>query len=166
MPSKAKIPITRIVRKLRAIRPQQASDLRAAGVSLRLLGSGLYRDGYKVKDCDLVLKFPRKIALKSGKKSLAEGRKHSAAEIRRLRRLRQVTCLDKFLPEIFYYDKKSGVIGMKYYPTFTDFEDQADAMGTVIESLIFGVSRIRCTDIHTENVRQNKERAVIIDLGL
>lgn len=142
------------------------NDLRKNGISLRLLGSGLYRDGYKVRDCDLVFKFPRTIELKSGKKSLAEGRKHSAAEIRRLRRLRQVGALDPFLPEIFYYDKKSGVIGMRYYPTFIDFEDQADAMGNVIGKLIHSLMRVTCGDIHTENVRRNKETAVIIDLGL
>jgi tRNA A-37 threonylcarbamoyl transferase component Bud32 len=135
-------------------------------VKLRLLGVGLYREGFKVRDCDLVIKFPRQMALKSGKKSLTEGKKHSAQEIRRLRRLRQVGTLNTFLPEVFYYDKKSGVIAMKYYSKFSDFEEQADAMGGIIESLIFRLTRVRCGDIHTDNVRQDKDHAIIIDLGL
>jgi tRNA A-37 threonylcarbamoyl transferase component Bud32 len=123
---------------------------------MRILGEGVYRSGYKVRHCDLVIKFPTD----------AEGVKHSAQEIKRLRRLKQCGTLDRFLPEVFYYDKKSGVIVMRYYPEFVDFEDEADAMGSMIGALIQRLTRVKCSDIHTDNVRQNKDDAIIIDLGL
>ena len=58
---------------------------------------------------------------------------------------------------------------MKYYERFKDFEDQADAMGFMIGKLIYRITRVRCSDIHTENIRQGRypnARAVLVDLGL
>jgi hypothetical protein len=72
------------------------------------------------------------------------------------------------LPEVFYYDKARGIIVMRKYPKYDSFEDQADAMGQMIQRLIFAVVRIRCQDIHTENVRKrrmNHDQSVLIDLG-
>lgn len=123
---------------------------------MRLLGKGLFRMGYKIRNCDLVIKFPMG----------EEGRRHSAQEIRHVKRLKKDRTLTRFLPEIFYYSKKSGVILMRYYPQFRDFEEQADALGRLIGRLIYRVTRVPCTDVHTENVRQGPfERAIIIDLG-
>ena len=130
---------------------------------MRLLGRGLFRAGYKVKNTDIVLKFPN-TPDKSG-----ENIQHRTQEIRRLRRLKKAGTLNPFLPEVFYYDKKSGVIAMRYYPEFDGYEEQADAMGKMIGKLIYRIARVRCTDIHTENVRKGRwdglKNAIIIDLG-
>lgn len=72
------------------------------------------------------------------------------------------------LPEVFYYDKARGIVVMRKYPKYDSFEDQADAMGQMIQRLIFAVVGIRCQDIHTENVRKrrmNHDQSVLIDLG-
>jgi len=72
------------------------------------------------------------------------------------------------LPEVFYYDQTHGIIVMRKYPKYDSFEDQADAMGQMIQRLIYAVTRVKCQDIHTENVRKrrmNHEGAVLIDLG-
>lgn len=157
--SSRKTPISRVVRRIRALKPKTIRELRAAGIAARLLGTGAFRNGYKIRNCDLVVKFP-----------LSEfGVTHSAHEMGRLRRLRRIKVLDRFLPEVYYYDKKSGVIVMKHYAAFRDFEEQADAMGNMIEKLIFRIARVKCTDIHTENIRQGRypnARAVLVDLGL
>lgn len=150
-----------MIRKLKATCPKTVAEARAAGIKMRLLGTGLFRSGYKIKNSDVVLKFPHN----SGDVRLREGIEHSTQEIRRLRRLRAVGGLDQFLPEILYYDKKAGVIAMRYYPEFEGFEEQADAMGAMIGKLLFKIARVRCTDIHTENVRKARWNAVIIDLG-
>ncbi len=156
--SSRKISISRVIRKIRALNPKTASDIRAAGIRLRLLGKGLYRNGFKVVNCDLVIKMP--IETGNG------GREHSASEMRRIRRLRQFGKMEKFLPEIFYYNKTSGVLAMRYYPAYESFEDQADALGTLAGELIWCWTTIKCNDIHTENVREGPRNAVIIDLGL
>jgi len=124
---------------------------------MRLLGKGLFRTGYKVKGCDLVIKFPG---------CEVEDLWHSRQEVRRLNRLKKAGVLREFLPEIFFYDKKTGVIAMRYYREFVNFEKQADAMGRMIQKLIYRLTRVKCTDIHTENVRSRNIRdAVLIDLG-
>ena len=91
---------------------------------------------------------------------------HSADEVRRIRQLQKEGTLKDFLPEVFYHDKKSGTVVMRYYPKFKDFESQADAMGEIISHLIYKATRIRCSDVHTENIRCGKSRlAILIDLG-
>ena len=134
---------------------------------MRLLDEGMYRRVFKVKNCDLVIKFPTVVkCLDSNTVSKASGIEHSTAEIKRLRRLLKAGIPRRFLPEVFYFDKKSGVIVMRHYTEFDDFESQADAMGEMIGRLIQKLTRVRCDDIHTENVRQQGEHAVIIDLGM
>lgn len=136
------------------------TQLRAAGLKLRLLGTGAYREAFKVVNSDVVVKFPRS-------KTTADGVKHSSQEITRLRRLRESETLRPFLPEVLYYDKAAGVVAMRYYEEFDDFEKQADAMGKMIQKLIHRISNVRCDDIHTENVRQGRGRldVILIDLG-
>lgn len=135
-------------------------SLRREGFRLRLLGVGVYREAYKVVDSDVVIKFPRS-------KTTSEGKKHSQQEMTRIRSLRESTVLAPFLPEVLYYDKSAGVIAMRYYGTFKGFEEQADAMGRMIEKLVTRISGVRVYDIHTENVRRGRGRkdCVLIDLG-
>jgi len=154
--SKRKTSAIRVIRKIQALKPASAKALREAGVRLRLLGTGLYRAGFKVVNCDLVVKFPEKTG----------GRGHAASEMRRLKRLKKLGVLDKFLPEVLYYDKPTGVIAMRYYPAYEDFEAQADALGHLAGVLIHRLTRVHCSDIHTDNVRQGVKNAVVIDLGL
>jgi len=142
------------------MRPTRVGQLRAAGLKLRLLGSGAFREGFKVVNADVVIKFPIS-------KSTSQGVKHSAQEVRRIRRLRESSTLAPFLPEVLYYDRASGVIAMRYYSEFEDFEKQADAMGKMIGKMIYRISGVKCTDVHTENVRRGRGRldCVLIDLG-
>lgn len=135
-------------------------QLRAAGLKLKLLGCGAYREAFKVVNCDVVVKFPIS-------KSTSQGVKHSQQEMRRIRRLRESNTLAPFLPEVLYYDKATGVIAMRYYPEFEDFEKEADAMGKMIQKMIYRISGVKCTDVHTENVRRGRGRldAILIDLG-
>ncbi len=86
--------------------------------------------------------------------------------MRRLSRLKKLGVLDRFLPEVLYFDRETGVIAMRYYPAFEDFEAQADALGHLAGVLIRRLTRVSCSDLHTENVRQGLKNAVIIDLGL
>ena len=88
-------------------------------------------------------------------------------EIRRIRKLRESSTLTPFLPEVIYYDRKAGVVAMRYYEAFEDFERQADAMGKMIGKMIYRISGVKCTDVHTENVRRGRGRldAILIDLG-
>jgi hypothetical protein len=70
----------------------------------------VFRSAYRVKDTDLVIKFPQE-----PNKNYAKS--HSAAEVRKIKHFTQYKSLRPHLPKIFYHDKKSGVLVMKrYYP--------------------------------------------------
>jgi hypothetical protein len=148
-----------VIQKIKNLAPTSPEDVRKAGIKMRLLGTGMFRSGYKVRNTDVVLKFP---VVTSGDRE--EGIQHSKQEIDRLRRLKRAGTVEQFLPEVFYYNKKTGVIAMRYYPAYDGFEEQADAMGKMVSKLFYRIARVRCTDIHTENVRKG-ENAIIIDLG-
>lgn len=155
-----KISLSQIVSKLRAVRPTRVGQLRAAGLKLKLLGVGAYREAFKVTNSDVVIKFP-------ASKTTSEGIKHSAMEIKRIRKLRESSTLTPFLPEVIFYDRKAGVVAMRHYETFENFELQADALGKMIGKMMSRISGMRCTDVHTENVRRGRGKldAVLIDLG-
>jgi hypothetical protein len=125
-------------------------------MKLRFLGKGLFREGFKVVNSDVVVKFPIGY----------EGSAHSRQEMRRLRRLKKEGTLRRYIPEIFYYRAETGVIAMRYYEMFVDFEEQANAIGGMLGTLIPRVTRVNCDDIHTGNIRRGPNgRAILIDLG-
>ncbi len=69
------------------------------------------------------------------------------------------------LPEVFYYDKTKGIVVMRKYPKYWSFENQANAMGRMIQRLVYAVTRVKCQDIHTGNVRRGRAQSILIDLG-
>ena len=159
---RSKIPIARAIKKIRAAKPQTHKDFKAIGLPLKWLGTGAFRECCEIVNCDLVVKFPLP------RKKVMAGRRHTATEMARLTRLRTHRVMLPHLPEVFYYDKKHGIVVMRKYPKYDSSEDQGDAMGQMIQRLIYAVARIRCTDIHTENVRKrraNHDQSVLIDLG-
>lgn len=149
-----------VLRKVRAAKPSTPKEFRALGLALRAIGSGAFRDVFKVVNCDLVVKFPME--------GRTHGKKHTLSEVRRLTRLRKSRVMRPHLPEVFYLDKQHGIVIMRYYPEYESFEAQADSMGNLIQRLIYAHTRVRTSDIHTGNVhkrRTNHEQSVIIDLG-
>jgi len=157
-----RISVAKALRIIRQSRPETPKDFRRAGLQLTFLGRGVFREVCKVRNCDLVVKFPLDDKLGDSD----EGKEHSLAEIRRVRRLNKFRVMRRHLPKIYYYDKDSGVLVMHYYPKFTTYEAEADAMGQMIQELIKSSTRVRCTDIHSENVHVTRMGdAVVIDFG-
>lgn len=153
----------RAIQKIRKNRPTNPSEFKDIGLPLRRLGAGLFRAGYKIRGCDLVVKFPLNLADKTIDR---EGIEHTAAEMRRIRRLAQSEAIRPYLPEVMYFDKKNGIIVMKYYSKFENYEKMADAMGSMAQRLIRRISHVNCSDIHTGNVRKGARYVpVIIDFG-
>jgi hypothetical protein len=160
--TRRKIPVLVALKKIRAAKPRTHKDFKDLGLPLRWVGTGAFRECCEILNCDLVVKFPL------ARKKYASGRRHTAMEMARLKRLRQHRVMHPNLPEVFYYDKKHGIIVMRKYPKYESFEDQADAMGQMIQRLIYAVTKVRCQDIHTENVRKrrmNHDQSTLIDLG-
>lgn len=144
--SRSKIPIARALKKIRAAKPQTHKDFKAIGLPLRWIGTGAFRECCEILNCDLVVKFPL------SRKKYVSGRRHTATEMARLKRLKQHRVMLPHLPEVFYYDKMRGIVVMRKYPKYDNFEDQADAMGQMIQRLIYAVVGIKCQDIHVSEI--------------
>lgn len=150
------------LRIIRLNRPTTPAEFRAAGLKLTPLSHGVFREVHKVTNCDLVVKFP----LDNGDTDVDEGKEHTEAEIRRIRRLNKFRYMRKHLPKIYWHDEDSGTLVMHYYPKFTTHEAEADAMGQMIQTLIRAATGVKCTDVHSENVHVGRVGdAVVIDFG-
>lgn len=118
---------------------------------------GLFRKVYKVRNCDLVVKFPK----------VSSGKAHSRDEVLRIKKLRRFRFMRPHLPTIHYFDSVNSVLVVDYCPKFTTHEKEADAMGLFIQRLIKVATGISIGDVHSENVHKHVKRddAVIIDAG-
>ena len=152
-----KIAVPVALRKIRTTKPTTPKEFRNIGLELRFLKSGLFRETYRVKNCDLVVKMPL----------VNEKRHHTDSEIRRIKRLSRYRFMRPYLPTVFYHDTVSGTMVMSYHPPFEDHEQQVDALGKLIQTLIYKSTGVCCSDLHSENTHQKKpdKGVVIIDLG-
>lgn len=144
---------------IKARRPKNPSEFNRSGIPIRRVSEdqGIFRAIYKVTNCDLIVKFPK----------APSGKKHTADEVTRIKKLRKFACMKAHLPTIHYYDAEAGVLVVDYCPKFTTYEKEADAMGTFIQKLIKAATGVSISDIHSENVHKHVKRddAVIIDAG-
>ena len=115
-----------------------------------------------------MVKFPLAGSGRLRKSSYRDGIEHSDTEVDRIKRLARWPVMRPHLPEVFYHDKQSGILVMRKYPKYATFETQVDAMGQMIQRLVYKLTKVRCSDIHSDNVRKrrfNNEQSVLIDLG-
>jgi hypothetical protein len=147
---------------LRAIiksRPRTPEEFRKAGIKLRYIDHGVFREVYKIQDCPLVVKFPL-----NEDQDFAGGVAHSISEVRRIARLGKIKELKPHLPRIYYHDKKGGVLVMAYYHRMTDSR-AVELLGKVVQKLVSRIARVQMSDIHSDNVRQAVGRLFFTDLG-
>ena len=136
------------IRRIKKYRPTTPAEFKDAGVPLgRLVGSGVFREVVRVKGCDLVVKFP----LDDG--GYRDGRMHTTVELRKLKKLAEYPWMRRYLPKVHYHDPKSGVLVMRYYPRFKNYEDQIEGLGNLIRVLLRRITGVNISDIHCENIR-------------
>lgn len=134
-----------------------------ANFLLKKVGDGLFRNVYAIDD--LVVKVPKKSNLKTDHTSNLYHARAEVRQINRIRKMKKYKLLRSFLPEIYYFDKKSGILLMPYYqkPTKKDAEVAAE----IFSRLAREVGRHSGGDIHDQNVMYDLENEtyVIVDLG-
>lgn len=148
------------IRRIKRFRPRTFKDFGKVGIRFgKNLGEGVFREAYQIKDLPLVVKFPIE----------DDGIDHSRDEMRKIRTLSKFKFLRKYLPKVYYYDRQSGVIVMKFYEDFEDYDDACDAVGTLAGELIKRLTGVSMVDIHSGNARirdyHEPPRLVLIDLG-
>ena len=157
-------PIRTVLRVIIKNRPRTPSDFRKAGIKLRYIDHGVFREVYKVQGCPLVVKFPL-----NEEQDFAGGVAHSISEVRRISRLSRIQELKPHLPRVHYHDKENGVLVMSYYHRMTP-ERGVELLGKIVQKLVSKSARVQMTDSHADNIRCQKDasatgRLVFIDLG-
>jgi hypothetical protein len=158
------LPVRTVLARITKNRPSTPSEFRDAGIKLRYIDMGVFRQVYKISGCPLVVKFP----LGDGSGSVSDGIQHSISEVGRIKRLIGIKELTPHLPKIHYFDRKNGVLVMQFYPRPKDDEETVELLGKIIKKLVSRIARVQMSDIHADNVRlkrQNLRSAIFTDLG-
>jgi hypothetical protein len=154
-----KTSVRKVLRLIKEHRPKNPSEFVKFGIPLTRISEdqGIFRKVYKVRNCDLVVKFPK----------AASGKAHSKDEVTRIKKLQKFGVMRGHLPTIHYWDATNSVLVVDYCPKFTTHEKEADAMGTFIQKLIKSATGIGISDVHSENIHKHmtRDNAVIIDAG-
>lgn len=123
---------------------------------------GAYRDTYFIEGVPLVVKFP---------KNNGGTHSHAKAEIKAIRRLRRgkkrYKLLQKYIPETYYENLKTGVIVMRQYKPLRSKYDIliADVLEKLV-SVVWPEHVEDGTDVHGSNIALDDDGHLkIIDLG-
>lgn len=101
-----------ILRRIEHYKPHTLGELRRLKIPHQFIGSGAFREAYKLGKYSLVIKLPFG---RKGSKEWKDSRKHTNDEVAKIEHFAQFKALKPYLPEIFYHDRKHGVVVMKYY---------------------------------------------------
>ena len=152
-------PVQTVLRAIIKNRPRTPEEFRKAGIKLRYIDHGVFREVYKIQGCPLVVKFPL-----NEEQDFAGGVQHSVSEVRRIKRLLRIQELKPHLPKVRYHDKQNGVLVMSYYHRMSD-NRAVELLGKIVQKLVSKIARVQMTDIHADNVRSAAGRLVFTDLG-
>lgn len=157
------------ISRIRAYKPVNLEGFVWAGVPLekKPIGTGAFREVLQVKDCPLVVKFPLAEGLEDD--DLPDFRssvRHSALEMKKLERLTKFKWMRRFLPKVYYYDRKHGIIVMQFYEDFDYDSFYGCASAEFVRTLIRRSTGVMISDYGPDNVRRGKDdQLVLIDCG-
>jgi hypothetical protein len=163
------------VKRIRKFSPKTPFDFAKIGVPLkaRAEGSGVFREAVGALYLPLVVKFPLcggKMPA-SGNDDYHEGKRHTTAEVKRIARLGKFSFMRKYLPKVYYHDRKSGVLVMHWYDTFINDFDAYCSLGNMVADLMYRLTGVKTIDIHSGNTRtsspkrKDRGRTILIDVG-
>jgi hypothetical protein len=150
------------IARIRKAKPTTPGEFAQAGVPLekKAIGAGTFREVVKVKDCELVVKFP----LAEEDDDYSYGIRHSALEMKKLERLAQFKWMHRFLPKVYYYDCGHGIIVMRFYEETGD-EEFAVANRKFVHALLKRCTGVTISDYGECNVGLRGVDLVLIDIG-
>jgi tRNA A-37 threonylcarbamoyl transferase component Bud32 len=156
----------RALQLIKKHRPENLITAHELGLRLIHIGSGAFRTVYRIKNTDLVIKFPDD----------EDGESHTRTEIKAIERLYKYKVLRSHLPKVYFYDSKSGVVVMEYYDKYSDHKaGNPHPMQThgdttweriLISKLIRKLTGVDFQDLYNSNLRLDKNQHVkFVDIG-
>ena len=157
------------IRRIKTFKPATPEEFADAGVPVlddkKFVHAGVFREVYRIVGVPLVVKFP----LGDSYSETSEGRKHTNAEVNRIKRLSAFPVMRKYLPKVYYHDKTDGIVVMRYYAELGEDWTPDTMINKFIQDLIKDITGIQLGDVHDGNVRshngRNTGRPILIDLG-
>jgi len=157
------------LRKIRRHRPTSLSEFKAIGLLGRYIGNGVFRESFRIRGTNLIVKFPLNES-RTEKPKFKSGIAHSRTEMRRLKKLGRVKALQTHLPKVWYYDHTHGIVVMTHYEKSSGYggRDKIELLGRVVNKLLKQYAHTTMNDIHGDNTRCAKgkfDRLIFVDLG-
>lgn len=160
------------LRKIKRHQPTSPDDFRALGLLGRFVGAGVFRETYRIRGTNLIVKFPLDEAPKDKPADYTCGRVHTRTEVKRIAKLSTIPVLRPHLPKVWYADLKHGVVVMTHYVKASGGYggwNRIELLGRIIRKLVKLVAHTEMNDIHGDNVRlagdKHSRRLVFVDLG-
>lgn len=155
-----------IIQVISKKKPKTLAAFKRLGYELELLGRGVFRTVYRIKDTDYVIKIPNDKA----------GIIHSQSEYNaccEIQSNRKYRILWKYIPNFEYYDEDRGILVMPYYYPVDVGTKKARKLGRALAGVMCDLfKRVwkkhegRSIDIHDGNVALTKYgEPVMIDMG-
>ena len=157
------------IRRIKTFKPATPEEFADAGVPVlddkNFVHAGVFREVYRIVGVPLVVKFP----LGDSRKETGEGRRHTNAEVNRIKRLSAFPVMRKYLPKVYYHDKASGIVVMRYYAELDEKWTDDTMVNKFIQDLVKDITGIQLSDVHDGNIRSSNGkptgRPVMIDCG-
>ena len=161
------------IRLLNAYKPSSLKEIKELGLRLRKISNdeSLYRDVYKVVGIPMVLKIPHQEGTYNEcPVSDAEARTHAFNECKAILRINQYKkyeSLRKFMPKLYYFDQKNGIIALHFYQPFNFPEEAKRVIARLVKGFVDAICPLDDNDVHYDNIAVGDKyyNPVIIDLG-
>ncbi len=152
-----------ITKQFEAMIPRNLLDVQSMGLKLKKIGDGVYRQVYKIEGVPLVVKIPGGDAFPVG------CRRHARSEyrtVKRIHRYKKFAQLRKYMPRIYYFDNKSGLMLMHYYSVPKKYKIAISNLLSLVVKLIWPNTASSECDVHGANIGMDENnQPVLIDLG-
>jgi hypothetical protein len=145
------------------------------GMKLMKLGTGLYRSTYKVVGVSVVIKFPNYMCGvdKSEYHTYRDEVYHMISEHRAISKIlrckRKYRMLKQFVPDVYYFNRKTGVIATEQCVKLrnSDVSMAKDMLVHLVNDIVELTWAARgCTDLHSSNIGVSLSGDLkIIDFG-
>lgn len=143
--------------------PQTMDDVEGMGISFESIGEGLFREAFRIKGANLVIKVPKT----DGDESWEDCYKHAMDEVKKVKSFRKgkkYRVLWRYLPKILYVNERSGLILMPYYRKLSI--SKREIVADMISNLFCDLGRDNGGDVHESNVALGEyDEPVVLDFG-
>jgi hypothetical protein len=160
-----------VVKLFKKYKPIEPEDIKPylEGIKMRKIGSGAFRNVYRIGTLEIVAKFPKNKYSDFDYEDNVNHAMHELKIINKIKKDKRYLALKPFIPTVYYANETNGVMVVEYCPALRG-SVVASAVQGILGSLfeiLFKKDAGTDMDIHEYNVGRNRDdQFKVIDLGL